>query len=103
MSRRRIMSAGLLAPLVASLLILGIFAAELPELVSLVDDTSNDFVVRKATHGENPSTTTAPSHGLLTFEAKYFGGDARHECADGFIAVAVGSSELFLLNSVLRR
>jgi hypothetical protein len=103
MSMRRIISAGFMAPLVASLLILGIVAVELPELVSLVDDTSNDFVVRKAGHGENASTVTAPTHSLLTLEAKYFGCAGRHEYAPDFVVAEVVASELFLLHSVLRR
>ena len=102
MASRRI-SAGLLAPLVASLLILGIVAAELPELVSLVDDTSNDFVVRKASHAECTPTVTTPTHDLFTFEVRPFESGARHECATGFLVSEAVPAELFLLHSVLRR
>jgi len=103
MFRRRIISAGFLAPLVASLLILGIVAAELPELLSLVDDTSNDFVVRKAGHGESTSTVTAPSHSLFAVEAIHFGRNTDHEGIAGFVLAEAVTSELFLLHSVLRR
>jgi hypothetical protein len=103
MSRRRITLAGLLAPLVASLLILGVVAVELPELVSLVDDTTNDFVVRKGGHTESTLTVTAPSQNLGSFQGKHFAPEAHQECAAGFVVPLVGSSELFLLHSVLRR
>jgi hypothetical protein len=103
MSRRRIASAGLLAPLVASLLILGIVATELPELVSLVDDTSNDFVVRNASHKECAPAFTSPSHSFLQPEINHFRFDARQERATSFVVAELDPSELFLLHSVLRR
>jgi hypothetical protein len=103
MSKRRLTTFGLLAPLVASLLILGMVAAELPELLSLVDDTSNDFVVQNASHGSSTSTAVASSHCGLTLEAKNYGPEARQEGAAGFVPTEVVTSELFLLYSVLRR
>jgi hypothetical protein len=103
MASRRIASAGLLAPLVASLLILGIVAIELPELVSLVDDTSNDFVARNASHGECAPACTSPSHSFLHPEIDHFRFDERQERATSFVVDEVGPSELILLHSVLRR
>ena len=102
MSSRRHAKSRLLVSLVASLLILGVVAAELPELLSLVDDTSNDFVVRKATRGDAPYLT-ASSHSALRFEIKPLTCDARDECTVGFVLAQAAPSGLFLLHSVLRR
>ena len=102
MSSRRHATARLLISVVATLLLLGVVAAEFPELLSLVDDTTNDFVVRKAGHGDAP-TLTAPSHSVPRSEIKPFSGDALGESASGFVFAEAAPSELFLLHSVLRR
>jgi hypothetical protein len=102
LSSRRHTTARLFVSLLASLLILGVVAAELPELFSLVDDTSNDFVVRKASHGDAP-TVNAPSHSSHQPGIRHILSDARDECAAGFVVAQPVPSELFLLHSVLRR
>jgi len=89
--------------MVASLLILGILAAELPELLSLVDNTSNDFVIRKVGRAEYAPPLTAASYISLLPEMKHFG---RAACAYGaadFVGAEAISSDLFVLHSVLRR
>jgi hypothetical protein len=88
--------------IVASLLILGVVTAELPELLSLIDDTTNDFVVRKAGHGET-QTLTAPSHSDLRSEIAPFAWDGRDEGATSAVVAPLTLTELFLLHSVLRR
>ena len=95
-------AARLLVSVLASLLVLGVVAAELPELMSLADDTSNDFVIRKASHGNAPSVA-APTHSFHQAATKPFVRDARNECAGSVVVAEVDSSELFLLHSVLRR
>jgi len=102
LSSRRHATARLFVSLLASLLILGVVAAELPELFSLVDDTSNDFVVRKASHGDAP-TLTAPSDSSHQPGIRHIVCDAHDEYAAGFVVVQAAPSELFLLHSVLRR
>ena len=47
MARRRTRIGGTLAQVIVFLLLCGIVGAEFPELLSLTDNTSNDFTVRK--------------------------------------------------------
>ena len=47
---------------VACLLLCGIISAEIPELLSLTDDTSNDFTIRKAGSAECAATFSAAAH-----------------------------------------
>ena len=102
MLRRRSRSIKWLVPVVATLLIVGIFTAELPELVSLLDNTSNDFVTRKVSRGERAPTLTMASHGAVLPDTKPPG----YERRAGFVATFVGpeaiSSDLLVLHSVLR-
>lgn len=103
MSRRRHTSARLLIAVLASLLILGIFSAELPELLSLLDNTSNDFVVRKVSRGECAPRLTMASHGSVLLVMANSGGSRHADFAAAFVGAEVISSELFVLHSVLRR
>jgi hypothetical protein len=48
MERKRISIGKILAPAVLCLLLCGIVAGEFPELLSLADNTANDFTVRSA-------------------------------------------------------
>jgi hypothetical protein len=47
MARARLKIVGLLVPALLSLLLCGIVAAEFPELLSLTDNTANDFAICK--------------------------------------------------------
>jgi hypothetical protein len=91
----------LLLCVVASLLLIGIVAAEFPEFLTLVDDTSNDFVVRKADNGT--CAATLASQAFSRPELKYFDCDRCDESVINFVVAEPGSSELFLMHSVLRR
>lgn len=47
MARRRTRTGGVVAQVIVFLLLCGIVGGEFPELLSLIDNTSNDFTVRK--------------------------------------------------------
>jgi hypothetical protein len=94
---------------VACLLLCGIVSAEIPELLSLTDDTSNDFTIRKAGSAECAATLSAAGHesvpmnpmnmmNMMEFEC---GGHTL--CADSLWGAEAISAELFILHSVLRR
>jgi hypothetical protein len=103
MSSRRRTSTRIVFPLLASLLVLGIVGAELPELLSLADNTSNDFMVRKVGRAECARPLTAASHGSLLPDTKNCGcGMSSFRAAAVFRAESV-SFDLLALNSVLRR
>jgi len=95
-------STSLLVAVVACLLILGIVVGELPELVSLADNTSNDFVIRKAGRAECAPTLTVANHSSFLPEMKQFVRDTAH-CAATSVGAELISSDLVLLHSVLRR
>ena len=103
MSDRRHNRARLWVPILTGLLILGIVAAELPELLSLVDNTSNEFVVRKIGQaGRTPGLAIAVQAFALP-DRKNFGFDTSANCLATFVGSELISSDLFLLHSVLRR
>jgi hypothetical protein len=103
MSRPRLTSARILFPVVASLLVLGIVGAELPELFSLVDNTSNDFMVRKVSRAEGARPFAAASHGSLLPDTRNLGCGTRTYGAAAVLGTGLVSFELFRLHSVLRR
>jgi len=100
---RRLASAGILLSVVASLLVLGIVAAEVPELLSLVDNTSNDFMVRKIGHAECARPLTAASHGSLLPDLKNFACETSAFCTATVGGAESISFDLLALHSVLRR
>ena len=103
MSNRRHNRAGLLVPILMGLLILGIVGAELPELLSLVDNTSNDFVVRKIGQGAGTARLAIAVHASALPDTRHFLGDTSANRLATFVGRELISSELFLLHSVLRR
>jgi len=103
MSNRRHKRAGLLVPILMGLLIVGIVAAELPELVSLVDNTSNDFVVRKIGQGGGTPRLAVAVHASALPDRKDFESNASANCLATFVGSELISSELFLLHAALRR
>ena len=104
MSRRRLTSARILFPVIASLLLLGIVGAELPELLSLVDNnTSNDFMVRKVGRAESARPFAAASHGSLLPDTRNLGCGTRTHGRAAVLGTELVSFDLFVLHSVLRR
>lgn len=62
MSRVHLNIGRILVPALLSLLLCGIVAAEFPELLSLNDNTSNDFTVSKTTSMVSPLARDASQH-----------------------------------------
>ena len=103
MSRRRLTSARILFAVAASLLVLGIVGAELPELLSLVDNTSNDFMLRKVGRAEGARPFAAASHGSLLPDTRNLGCGTRSYGRAAVLGAELVSFDLFVLHSVLRR
>jgi hypothetical protein len=93
---------GLLAPIIASLLILGVVGAELPELLLLVDNTSNDFVLQKTGRGGGTPRLAVTTNVILPLNTNCFGRCSFHCDAADIFRTALISSEIFLLHSALR-
>ena len=93
----------MLITITVSALFCGIVTAELPELLSLEDNTSNDFAMCKAGSAECGSTLSAVNHGPIRLNVE------DSECGTGirraasFGGTKPKSSDLFVLHSVLRR
>ena len=102
MATRRHGCTRLLAPIIASLLVLGAVGAELPELLSLVDNTSTDFVIQKISRVGTTPRLTATTHAILPPDPNFFGCRTSDYGAATVLAIAAISSELSLLYSVLR-
>lgn len=103
MFRRGSTSAKLLVAVAASVFLLGIVATELPELLTLSDNTSNDFAMRKAGSAECASMLSTANHRPMSLNMKdsEYGTDIR--CAPALEDPKPASSDLFFLHSVLRR
>jgi len=84
-------------------LLCGIVSAELPELLSLTDNTSNDFTIRKARSPEPTSTLSATIHQSGPLDTKNFACGSRTHCAPTLVAAETATDSLFVLHSVLRR
>jgi len=88
---------------VICVLLCGIVSAELPELLSLTDNTSNDFTIRKASGRECSSTLSAAIHNSVPLDTRDPECGSRTHCAFALVAPETVSSDLFVLHSVLRR
>jgi hypothetical protein len=93
----------MLVAIAASVLFVGIVATELPELLSLTDNTSNDFAFRKAGPAECTSILNTANHCPIPLNMKdsEYSTDIRWTAA--LEDAAPPSSDLCLLHSVLRR
>jgi hypothetical protein len=76
---------------------------EIPELLSLTDNTSNDFTVRKAASAEGVHVLSVAKQGAI----KIFARAVEHLAAElrksSFQDATPTCSALFIVNSVLRR
>jgi hypothetical protein len=93
----------MLIGITVSVLFGGIVAAELPELLSLEDNTSNDFTICKAGSAECASMLSAVNPGpiRLNLEDSEYG--KRIRWAATFEGTKPKSTDLFVFHSVLRR
>jgi hypothetical protein len=101
MPSARIKIGKILVPILVSLLLCGIVAAEFPELLSLTDNTANDFTIWKT----NPSTPVQQSVATLRLAAAHFEKSAPVELKLHSITIELTlsiSSDVLALHSVLR-
>jgi hypothetical protein len=103
MFRRRSTSAKLLVAVAASVFLLGIVVTELPELLTLSDNTSNDFAMRKAGSAECASMLSTANHRAIPLNMKDSEYSTDIRCAPALEDPKPTSSDLFFLHSVLRR
>jgi len=85
------------------LLLVAFLAAEVPELLSLTDETSNDFTVRKASGREVTPTLSAVIQRSANLDTENF--DHKGCACDAriFRDTEIVFSDLFVLHSVFRK
>ena len=93
----------MLIAITVSVLFCGIVAAELPELLSLGDNTSNDFTICKAGSAECASMLSAVNSGPIRLNLEDSECGTRIRWAATVEGKKRKSSDLFVLHSVLRR
>jgi hypothetical protein len=91
----------MLIGIAAGLLIFGILVAEVPELLSLMDNTSNDFTIRKAAHVECAATPGIAAERPLPFDVNKWKRDGWAWSADSVVRAGM-PPDLLTLYSVLR-
>ena len=94
----------LLTSAIVFLLLFGIVSTELPELLTLTDNASNDFTVCKASSVEGVRVLSAAKECTIHFAVRTLG---QHGGVELATVTVVGDSPtrsgLFILHSVLRR
>jgi hypothetical protein len=103
MLARRSILGRLLLSFAVCLLLCGIASAEIPELLSLTDNASNDFTISKAARLECNPPLGAAIHKSIPLDMKNFECGAHTHCASTFVDAETISSDLLVLHSVLRR
>jgi hypothetical protein len=101
MFRRRSTSAKLLVAVAASVFLLGIVATELPELLTLSDNASNDFAIRKGPT-EFASILSTAGQRPLTWNMKGLENGSEIRWAPALEDPERASPDLSFLHSVLR-
>ena len=102
MPSRRPGSSKILVPIIVGLLLCGLVTAELPELLSLTDNTSNDFTVRKASAPQSTANACAASYNSSRLNTKGFVHNQQVSRIAAFDNVKPASSSLFILLCTLR-
>jgi hypothetical protein len=103
MLARRSTLAVLLLSCLASLLSCVIMLEEIPELLSLTDNTSNDFTVCKAPSAEGVQVLSVAKQGAIEVFARAVEHVAAEFWKSTFQDTTPTYSPLFIVNSVLRR
>lgn len=93
----------LLLSLAVCFLLCGIASAEIPELLSLIDNTSNDFTISKAGRQQCPPTLSERTSNSVPLDTQNFACGARPHCASTVVGAETTSSDLFALYSNFRR
>jgi len=81
----------------------GIVFGEIPELISLTDDTSNDFPVRTAASADGVYALSVAKHGVIRILARAVEHLASGPRKSTLQDTTPTRSALFVVNSVLRR
>jgi hypothetical protein len=102
MLMHRSILARLLFPAAVCLLLCGIVSAELPECLSLKDDTSNDFTVRKAASAVNIPLLNAAKQWPIQFHVEREKLSAAEPCTSTLADALSIPAMVFILHSVLR-
>ena len=88
--------------MMVGLLLCGLVTAELPELLSLTDNTANDFTLRKASTPQSAPNLSAASYGSSQLNTKGFEYSEQIDRSAIFDGVRPTSSSLFILLCSLR-
>lgn len=102
MLRHQLTFRHLLLCLVVCLLLTAVISAELPELLTLSDNTSNDFTGGKAGSRESIGTLDFAVHKSVSSNAMYFRYDGQTDSASLLANAGPNSCDLSVLHSVLR-
>jgi hypothetical protein len=93
----------LLLSLAVCFLLCGIASAEIPELLSLIDNTSNDFTISKAGRQQCTPTLSERTSNSVPLDRQNFACGAHPHCAPTVVGAETTSSDLFVLYSDFRR
>src|ERR1700740_1111435 len=92
----------ILFPPIVGLLLCGLVASELPEILSLTDNTANDFTIRKASKPQSPPKLSAASYDSCQLNTKGFEYSEQVDRSATFDGVKRTSSSLFIPLCALR-
>src|ERR1700751_2320601 len=95
-------SAKILVPMIVGLLLCGLVATELPEILSLTDNTANDFTIRKTSTPQSAPKLSAASYDSFQLNTKGFEYSEQVDRSTAFEGVKPTSSSLFILFCALR-
>ena len=93
----------LLLSLAVCLLLCGIASAEIPELLSLIDNSSNDFTISKAGRQQCTPTLSEGTSNSVPPAAQNFECGAHPHCSPIVVGAETISSDLFVLHRDFRR
>lgn len=99
---RRSGSVKTLLPMIVGLLLCGLVTAELPEILSLTDNTANDFTIRKAPTPQTAPNLSAASYNSSRLSTKGFEYSEQVNRRGILIDWKPTSSSLFILLCALR-
>jgi hypothetical protein len=103
MSRKRRILAKLLFSAIACVLVCGVFASEIPEEITLTNNTSNDFVLRSPTILKSPQALGSARPDAGFFQSSPAPDSSVQFSAFVFDDPTPAAQSLFILHSALRR
>ena len=99
---RRSGSVKILLPIIVGLLLCGLVTAELPEILSLTDNTANDFTIRKTSTPQSAPNLSATGYGSSQLNTNGFEYSEQVNRSATFDGAKPSSSSLFILLCALR-